>query len=180
MSALEQPSTTVHHRPPNADQPPYVWVPGGLALMNETTGDFTMSNFGSIGFSGVNAGRAHLAVIQGGGGTADNIGAARDASRALGTAPTLQVAAAVASARRTPAGTNYNAGHMEAPRSSHEAGIRAVARQFHAFDEALLPMVLASGVSGEAAASVVAAIKSNPALLAQAERAFDKARVTTA
>jgi hypothetical protein len=138
-----------------------------------------MTNFGPIGSSGANAGRAHLAVIQGGGASpASNAGAAREASRALGTAPTLQVASAAA--RRVAATTGYNSQVAEAPRSSHEAGIRAVARQFTAFHDALLPMVLASGVSGEAAASVVAAIKGNPALLAQAERAFDKARVATA
>ena len=62
------------------------------------------------------------------------------------------------------------------PRSRHEDGVRAVAKNYANFDEALLPMVLASGVSGEAAASVAEAIMGNPALKAQAERAFQRAR----
>ena len=101
----------------------------------------------------------------------------REASRTLGTAPTLHVAATAA---RRVAATGYARTAPEGPRSGHEAGIRAIAQQFTAFHEALLPMVLASGVSGEAAASVVKAIQGNPALLAQAERAFDKAREATA
>lgn len=131
-----------------------------------------MTNFSSIGGD---AGRAHLALIQGG--NTGNVGATRDASRALGSAPVLQVAASTA---RRVAATGYARTAPEGPRSGHEAGIRAIAQQFDAFSDALLPMVLASGVSGEAAASVVAAIKGNPALLAQAERAFDKARSATA
>jgi len=133
-----------------------------------------MTNFGSINSD---ASRAHLALIQGGG-QDSSINATRNASRALGTAPTLHVAAAAA---RRVAATGYarTTAH-EGPRSGHEAGIRAIARQFNSFTDALLPMVLASGVSGEAASTVVAAIQSNPALLAQAERAFDKAREASA
>lgn len=135
-----------------------------------------MTNFSTIGFRGGDAGRAHLALIQGGN-ESSTTASTREASRALGTAPTLHVAA---SAARRVAATGYARTTPEAPRSGHEAGIRAIAKQFTAFHEALLPMVLASGVSGEAAASVVKAIQGNPALLAQAERAFDKAREATA
>jgi hypothetical protein len=74
--------------------------------------------------------------------------------------------------------TGYGASTIETPRSRHESGVRAVARNFDNFDDALLPMVLASGVSGEAAASVAEAILGNPALKAQAERAFQRARLS--
>ena len=55
--------------------------------------------------------------------------------------------------------------------------MRAVARNYDSFEDALLPMVLASGVSGDAASSVAEAIMGNPALKAQAERAFQRARL---
>lgn len=135
-----------------------------------------MTNFGSINHSGVDARRAHLALIEGGA-QASSAGTTRAATEALGTAPVLQVAAATT---RSAAATAYARTTAEGPRSSHEKGIRAVARQFDHFEQALLPMVLASGVSGEAAGSVVAAIQNNPALKAQAERAFQQARAATA
>ncbi|MCW2950273.1 MAG: hypothetical protein JWN41_1286, partial [Thermoleophilia bacterium] len=128
------------------------------------------------GFNVSNAGRAHLALIEGGG-AADTTGSARDATRTLGAAPIALVAA---DTTRRAAATGYASTSPEAPRSRHEAGIRAVAQQFDEFHEALLPMVLASGVAGVAAASIVEAIMSNPVLKAQAQRAFDKAREATA
>lgn len=50
--------------------------------------------------------------------------------------------------------------------------VRRVASSYRSFDEALLPMVYASGLAGEAAAAVVSAIRNNDGLRAQAERAY--------
>lgn len=116
---------------------------------------------------------AHLALVQGG--RSDTI-AARQAPAVLGTAP-------VARPTRPEAATVYHvrpgnvSPGVEAPRSSHERGVQAVARSYPNFESALLPMVLASGVSGEAAPSVARAIMANPSLRADAERAFLRARI---
>lgn len=125
-----------------------------------------MGNFGSINFG--DARRAHLALIEGGASIRSNVAAT---SRAA----TAAITPVGAGARQ--AATGYARGTAEAPRSRHEVGVRAVARAFDSFDDALIPMVLASGVAGEAAASVADAIKSSPALRAQAERAFERARL---
>ena len=119
-----------------------------------------MNDFGQINFG--HARRAHLALVEGGASISTN---ATGSARAV--APTPPRAAA----------TGFAAASIEAPRSRHESGVRAVARTYDNFDDALLPMVLASGVSGEAATSVAEAIKGNPALKAQAERAFNRARL---
>lgn len=132
-----------------------------------------MADFGGINFGG-DARRAHLALVQGGSSISTNSTSA--ATRALGSDPVTRVQQP-SSLGRT-AATGYAAASAEAPRSRHESGVRAVARNYASFDEALLPMVLASGVSGEAAASVAEAIMGNPALKAQAERAFQRARLS--
>lgn len=130
-----------------------------------------MADFGGINFGG-DARRAHLALVQGGGSISTNSTSA--ATRALGADPVTRVQQPSTLGRA--AATGYAAA-TEAPRSRHESGVRAVAKNYASFDEALLPMVLASGVSGEAAASVAEAIMGNPALKAQAERAFQRARL---
>ncbi|MCW2923614.1 MAG: hypothetical protein JWM98_1018 [Thermoleophilia bacterium] len=130
-----------------------------------------MSGFNGIG-SGGDARRAHLALVEGGASISTN------ATSDVRLAATLEPSAirhSLASAPR--AATGYAAATGEAPRSRHESGVRAVAKNYATFDDALLPMVLASGVSGEAAASVAEAILGNPALKAQAERAFQRARI---
>jgi len=124
-----------------------------------------MGNFGGINFG--DARRAHLALIEGGASIRSNVEAT---SRAAAS-----IAPSTVGARQAP--TRFGAQVGEAGRSRHENGVRAVARSFETFDEALIPMVLASGVAGEAAASVAEAIKSSPALRAQAERAFSRARI---
>lgn len=129
-----------------------------------------MADFGGINFGG-DARRAHLALVEGGGSISTNSTSA--ATRALGTAPVATIAPKVQAAR-----TEFRGVIREDVRSRHEDGVRAVAKNFTNFDDALLPMVLASGVSGEAAASVAEAIKGNPALKAQAERAFQRARLS--
>ncbi len=130
-----------------------------------------MTDFG-MNFGG-EARRAHLALVQGGASTIST-NSTSAATRALGTDPVARIAAPT-----TPRiGTGYAAASVESPRSRHEQGVRAVARNFESFEDALLPMVLASGVSGEAAASVAEAIMGNPALKAQAERAFQRARLS--
>jgi hypothetical protein len=129
-----------------------------------------MTNFGSYGYGG-DARRAHLALVEGGASISTNATSA--ATHALGTTALQGVAP------RPPAGraaTAYGSS-VEAPRSRHETGVRAVAKNYDSFEDALLPMVLASGVSGEAASSVAEAIMGNPALKAQAERAFQRARL---
>ena len=131
--------------------------------------------YDSINFGG-DARRAHLALVEGGGSISTNSTSA--ATRAIGADPVLRVATAPTPAFRAP--TGYAANSVEAPRSRHEAGVRAVAANYDNFEEALLPMVLASGVSGEAASSVAEAIMGNPALRAQAERAFQRARLHSA
>ena len=128
-----------------------------------------MAEFGN--YSG-DARRAHLALVSGGAGTIST-SATSAATSAIGTDPVVRLAQV--SAR--PVQTGYSRPGLEAPRSRHENGVRAVARNFDNFEDALLPMVLASGVSGEAPASVADAILGNPALKAQAERAFQRARL---
>jgi hypothetical protein len=66
---------------------------------------------------------------------------------------------------------------IETPAQRSEASVRAIATEYATFEEALLPMVLASGVTGEAAVAVAAAVEANPVLRAQAERAWQKARM---
>ena len=127
--------------------------------------------YGSINFGG-DARRAHLALVEGGASISTNSTSA--ATRSIGADPVLRVATPPQGAFGAP--TAY-ASSVEAPRSRHESGVRAVAANYENFEDALLPMVLASGVSGEAAASVAEAIMGNPALKAQAERAFARARM---
>lgn len=129
-----------------------------------------MAEFGGINFGG-DARRAHLALVEGGGTISTNATSA--ATGALGADPVTRVSPTSIGSSAT---TSYGAS-VESPRSKHETGVRAVARNYDNFEDALLPMVLASGVSGEAAASVAEAIKGNPALKAQAERAFQRARL---
>ncbi len=65
------------------------------------------------------------------------------------------------------------------PQATHarrSASVASVAAGTTTFDQALLPMVLATGVSGKAAVAVAEAIKSNPDLYAQAERAWKQGR----
>lgn len=126
--------------------------------------------YGSINFGG-DARRAHLALVEGGASISTNATSA--ATRTIGSDPVVRPPAP---APRV-AGTAFQAASVEGGRSRHETGVRAVARNYANFEEALLPMVLASGVSGEAAASVAEAIMGNPALKAQAERAFQRARL---
>lgn len=130
-----------------------------------------MSGFNGIG-SGGDARRAHLALVEGGSSISTN--ATSDVRRAAKLETDL-----IQHSLPTPrfAATGYAAATGETPRSRHESGVRAVAKNYATFDDALLPMVLASGVSGEAAASVAEAIMGNPALKAQAERAFQRARI---
>jgi hypothetical protein len=130
--------------------------------------------YDSINFGG-DARRAHLALVEGGASISTNSTSA--ATRAIGTDPVLR-ASAPAPAFGAP--TAYATNSVEGPRSRHEAGVRAVAANYENFEDALLPMVLASGVSGEAASSVAEAIMGNPALRAQAERAFQRARLHSA
>lgn len=104
--------------------------------------------------------RSHLAVVQGTG----------PAAEASNVDPASRMRAAAQGS------TGYGAAEPVA-RSRHEEGVRAVAKRYDNFADALLPMVLASGVSGESAVAVAEAIKANPALTAQAERAFQRARI---
>lgn len=130
-----------------------------------------MADHGGINFGGDARRAAHLALVQGGNSISTNSTSA--ATRTLGADPVGRIAPL---APRLSVATSYAATAVEAPRSRHEQGVRAVARNFENFEDALLPMVLASGVSGEAATSVAEAIKGNPALKAQAEVAFQRAR----
>lgn len=112
--------------------------------------------------------RAHLALV-GGPGTAP---AAAAGAESIGrTTPIARVRTGGTNA------TGYTASTGEARRSRHESGVRAVAQRYSDFQEALLPMVLASGVSGESAVAVAEAISASPTLTAQAERAFQRARM---
>jgi hypothetical protein len=131
-----------------------------------------MADFG-FNFHG-DARRAHLALVEGGASISTN--STSEATRAIGTDPVTRVAATRVGGSIA---TSYGAASVETPRSRHETGVRAVARNYDSFEDALLPMVLASGVSGEAAASVAEAIMGNPALKAQAERAFQRARLSS-
>lgn len=133
--------------------------------------------YDSINFGG-DARRAHLALVEGGGSISTNSTSA--ATRAIGADPVLRAATAQPPRPAYGAPTGYAGNSVEAPRSRHEAGVRAVAANYDNFEDALLPMVLASGVSGEAASSVAEAIMGNPALKAQAERAFQRARLHSA
>jgi hypothetical protein len=124
-------------------------------------------------FGGINSGdarRAHLALV---GGTDVNATSSREGA--------ASVQSSAPSAARTQAAiTAYSNRPVEQPRSRFENGIRAVAKTYSEFEDALLPMVLASGVSGESATAVRDAILGNPALRAQAERAFQRSRMDAA
>jgi uncharacterized protein YcsI (UPF0317 family) len=76
-----------------------------------------------------------------------------------------------------PAGATF--GTAVETSSPHAAGVRSIAARYDNFDDALLPMVLASGVTGQAAVAVAEAVRKNPVLLAQAERAFQRAQLST-
>ncbi|MCW2960417.1 MAG: hypothetical protein JWM90_804 [Thermoleophilia bacterium] len=126
-----------------------------------------MTHFGGFNSNG-DARRAHLALV-GGTGT-DLTSASREAAAVLRPVANVH--------RANSAMTAYGAASgLEAPRSRHESGVRAVARDSADFESALLPMVLASGVSGESATAIRNAILNNPALKAEAERAFQRARI---
>jgi hypothetical protein len=77
------------------------------------------------------------------------------------------------------AGTSYGS-HIMSARSRHEGGVSAVAARYERFEDALLPMVLASGVGGDAAIKVAAAIMANDGLRAQARHAHQQARASAA
>ena len=102
---------------------------------------------------------SHLAVVAGGPAATAEV------------APTEQPRAATA--RTT--GYDSTTGKAATPR---ESGVSAVARMYDTFEQAVLPMVLASGVSGETAVRVAEAIMNVPALRKQAEGAFRAARVS--
>lgn len=72
--------------------------------------------------------------------------------------------------------TSFGAPIIEA-KSRYSKDVSVVANQYSSFDDALLPMVLATGVSGDAALHVVDAIRNNDALRDQAQRAFQKSRM---
>jgi hypothetical protein len=132
-----------------------------------------MNYFSGMGTTGGHARGAHLALVEGGSrsdaaAATSAINGSSSARGASGPATTDRVNTAYAAA----------AGQTgEAARTRHEQGVRAVARAYDNLNEALIPMVLASGVSGEQAPRVAEAIRSNPALLAQAEKAFTRARI---
>ncbi len=76
------------------------------------------------------------------------------------------------------AATGYGAAAAMPENTQDVRSVRAVALQYDRFEDALLPMVLASGVKGDAAVAAAEAILSNPALLAQAEKAYARARIS--
>lgn len=71
--------------------------------------------------------------------------------------------------------TSYGAGITTA-KSRHERSVTAVAARYERFEDALLPMVLASGVTGDAAIKVAESIMSSAPLRNQAEAAHRQAR----
>jgi hypothetical protein len=123
-----------------------------------------MNQFGGI--SSGDARRAHLALV-----TGTSVGADRTNESVLaarGRTPDLRAT--------TYSAARHGVSSLEGVRSRHERGVRAVASAYATFEDALLPMVLASGVSGESAPAVRDAILGNPALRAQAQRAYARAR----
>ena len=78
---------------------------------------------------------------------------------------------------RAAAGTSFGAA-VQSANARRESSVKAIAARYDNFEDALLPMVLASGVSGDAAVATAQAIMSNPALKAQAERAYSRARIS--
>lgn len=105
--------------------------------------------------------KSHLAVISGGG-----------SMRTTAVSP-LEAGMAVRSQRTT----GYNTGGVEGARSRHETNVRAIARSYDNFEDALLPMVQASGVAGRSAIVVAETIRNSRVLRDQAERAFQRARM---
>ena len=126
-----------------------------------------MGNIG--GMNGSDVQRAHLALV---GGTAVTASSAADGAGSL-----ARTAATRGSIEASRTATVYGSATVDGARSRHETGVRAVAKSYDDFESALLPMVLASGVTGEAAVAVAEAIASNDQLRAQAERAFQRARL---
>lgn len=86
------------------------------------------------------------------------------------------VPARVNGGTRSSGGTSFGAPIVETSRYSKDVSV--VANQYSSFDDALLPMVLATGVTGDAALNVCEAIRNNEALRAQAQRAFQKSRMS--
>ncbi|MCW2955601.1 MAG: hypothetical protein JWO69_470 [Thermoleophilia bacterium] len=124
-----------------------------------------MHNFG-MNLNGAARG-AHLALVKDG-----------PTHVSLDAASALRPVNAPAASRQSFATTGYiRSPQVEAPRSRHELDVRAVAQQFPDFESALLPMVEASGVFGDAALTIAKAIMNTPALKAQAERAFQRSRL---
>lgn len=106
----------------------------------------------------------------------DTAGTTNGAGR-IATTVASEGAGTVTSLRQRSESTTFGAAVTAADR--HDAGVRAVAARYGSFEDALLPMVLASGVSGDAAIAVAEAIQANPALRAQAERAFQRAQLSS-
>lgn len=77
-------------------------------------------------------------------------------------------------------GVSYGAAVSGFRRQRELADVRSVALRYDTFEEAVLPMVLASdrSLSGEVAVRVADAVMGNERLRAQAERAYHKARLS--
>lgn len=92
--------------------------------------------------------------------------------------------AVVTSTENTSATRVYRAGASSygaavSASNRHEVHVRAIAAQHDNFEDALPHMVRASGVTGDAARAATKAILANPALKAQAERAYARARINS-
>ena len=83
----------------------------------------------------------------------------------------------IASATQTQQSTGATFGAAVQTSNRHTNSVRAIAAAYDTFEDALLPMVLASGVTGDAAVAAADAIMNNPVLRAQAERAYSRARL---
>ena len=101
--------------------------------------------------------------------------ASAGAARVTQTSPNAGVSNVTPMHRHREAMTSYGAG-ISAPASRYQRSVTAVAARYERFEDAVLPMVLASGVTGDAAIKVAASIMANDALRAQAEAAHQQAR----
>lgn len=101
--------------------------------------------------------------------------ASTGAGRITRTSPDMGVSNVTPMHRNREAATTYGAG-IRTSASRYERSVTAVAARYEHFEDAVLPMVLASGVAGDAAIKVAASIMANDSLRAQAEAAHRQAR----
>lgn len=95
----------------------------------------------------------------------------------LSTSAGLQAQASGVTPGQQRAQTAFDPTTAHVPQPLLERAVKAAARKHASFDDALLPMVRAAGLSGNAALQAADAIRGNMALRDEAERAYYRSRL---